>query len=113
MSATATMAASPVPTIEASLRAVRSWTLHVPQITSPSSGSGRGGNPTSASHLLDAGDHLVRRFFRRPAVVHHTAHSLGPYVLVVEDRELVILHELERHRAGVELVIHRLARGVG
>ena len=39
----------------------------------------------------------------------HAVHRLGPDILVVEDGELVVLGELERHRAGLELVVHRLA----
>ena len=56
-----------------------------------------------ARDLLDAGDHLVGGLLRRPAVVDHAAHRLGPHVLVVEDRELVVLGEFERRRARVEL----------
>ena len=42
-------------------------------------------------------------------LVDDAVHRLGPDVLVVEDRELVVLGEFERHRAGAELVVHRLA----
>src|SRR2546427_1752164 len=46
---------------------------------------------------------------RRPLVVGDAVDRFGPDVLVVEDRELVVLGELERHRAGRELVVHDLA----
>src|SRR6266498_5399117 len=63
----------------------------------------------SLHYLLDAGDHLVDRGLDRHLLVHYTVHGLGPDVLVVENSELVVLGELERHGAGVELLVDRLA----
>ena len=40
-------------------------------------------------------------------------HRLGPDVLVVQHRELVVLREFERHRAGRELVVDRQAMRIG
>src|SRR4029453_13619393 len=64
--------------------------------TLSSAGRGEGSLYCLARDLLDAGDHLVGGLLRRPAVVDHAAHRLGPYVFVVENRELVVLGELER-----------------
>ena len=66
-----------------------------------------------ARDLLDAGDHLVDRLVDRHLLVDDAVHRLGPDVLVVEHRELVVLGELERRRAGLELVVHGLAVRVG
>ena len=67
----------------------------------------------SARHFLDAGDQLVDRLVDRHLLVDHPVHRLGPGVLVVQDGELLVLGELERQRAGLELVVHRLAMLVG
>src|SRR5215475_8067182 len=67
----------------------------------------------SARHFLDAGDQLVDRLVDRHLLVHYPVHRLGPGVLVVEDGELVVLGELERRRAGLELLVHRLTMLVG
>src|SRR5258706_11776255 len=48
---------------------------------------------------LDARDHLVDRLVHRHLFTDDAVHRLGPDVLVVDDRELVVLGELERHRA--------------
>src|SRR4051812_23964637 len=58
----------------------------------------------SARDRLDAGDHLVHRLVDRHLLVHHAIHRLRPYVLVVQNRELVVPGEFERHRAGMELL---------
>src|SRR5438067_11260453 len=62
---------------------------------------------------LDARDHLVDRLVHRNLFADDAVHSLRPDVLVVDDRELVVLGELEGYRAGMELVVHRLAMTIG
>src|SRR5262245_35805791 len=63
----------------------------------------------SARDLLDAADHFVHGFVDRYLVIEDTVRSFGPHIFVVENRELVVLCELKRCRAGLELVIDRLA----
>src|SRR5204862_4694012 len=63
----------------------------------------------SAGERLDARDHLGHRLVDRDLVVAATVHRLGPHVLVVDDRELVVLGEFEVHRARAELVVDRAA----
>ena len=46
-------------------------------------------------------------------LVDDAVHRLGPDVLVVEDRELVVLRELEGHRAVLVLVVDRLPVRIG
>src|SRR5947209_5344602 len=62
----------------------------------------------SARDRLDAGDQFVDRLFNRNLLAHDPVHRLGPGVLVVEDRELVVLGEVERQRAASELRMHGL-----
>src|SRR5437879_13605238 len=65
------------------------------------------------SDRLDARDHLVDRLVHRYLFTDDAVHRLRPDVLVVDDRELVVPGELEGHRAGVELVVHRFAMTIG
>src|SRR5918997_6890284 len=62
-----------------------------------------------ARDLLDAGDHLVDGLVDRDLLAHDAVRGLGPDVLVIEHRELVVLGELERHGAGLVLLVDRLA----
>src|SRR5829696_7607447 len=68
--------------------------------------------PLRARDLLDAGDHLVDGLVDGDFLAHDAVRGLGPDVLVVEHRELVVLGELERHRAGLVLLVDRLAVAV-
>src|SRR4051812_29742585 len=70
---------------------------------------GRNPPAPSASHLLDARDHLVDRLLHRPLLGRDAVHRLRPDVLVVEDGELVVPGEFEVHHAGRELLVHDLA----
>src|SRR5882757_11378485 len=58
--------------------------------------------------LLDAGDQFVDGLVDRNLLAHHPVHRLGPHVLVVEDRELPVLGEVERRGAAGELGPDRL-----
>jgi len=49
---------------------------------------------TQPAYLLDLAIISVDRLLRRPLVVGDAVDGLGPHVLVVEDRELVVLGEL-------------------
>src|SRR5450755_318466 len=62
--------------------------------------------------FFNAGDQFVDGLFHRHLLADHAVHRLGPDVLVVQDRKLVVLGELERHRAVHELVVDRLAMTV-
>src|SRR6266542_5890626 len=86
--------------------------MTVPDAGPPTLIGQAGAMPLSAGDLLDARDHLVDRLLDRNVVIDDTAHRLCPDVLVVEDRELVVLGEFECHRARAELVEHRLAMRV-
>src|SRR5829696_8499499 len=65
-----------------------------------------------ARDLLDARDQLVRRLIDRNLLVDDPVRGLRPHILVIEDGELPVLHELERHRAGLELLVDGLAVAV-
>src|SRR3954471_11426589 len=65
-----------------------------------------------AGDLLDAGDHLVHGLVDGNLLVEHPVRRLRPHILVIENRELVVLDELEGHRAGLVLVVDRLAMPV-
>src|SRR6266567_5769581 len=60
---------------------------------------------TSTRDLLDAGDQFVDRLVHRHLFAHHPVHGLGPDVLVVQDRELPVLGEVERRGAARELSV--------
>src|ERR1043165_10181323 len=62
--------------------------------------------------LLDAGDQFVDGLVDRHLLAHHAVHRLGPDVLVIEDRELPVLGEVEGRGAAGELIVHRLAMPV-
>src|SRR5947207_1803909 len=70
------------------------------------------GEIISTRDLLDAGDQFVDGLVDRHLLAHHPVHRLGPDVLVVEDRELPVLGEVERRGAAGELIVHRLAMAV-
>src|SRR6187402_150606 len=74
--------------------------------------SRRSASSTSTRDLLDAGDQFVDGLVDRHLLAHHAVHRLGPDVLVVEDRELPVLGEVERRGAAGELIVHRLAMPV-
>src|SRR3954451_5941889 len=63
------------------------------------------GEIISTRDLLDAGDQFVDGLVDRHLLAHHPVHRLGPDVLVVQDRELPVLGEVERRRAACELGI--------
>src|SRR3954447_13730506 len=56
-----------------------------------------------ARDLLEAGDQFVDGLVDRHLLAHYPVHRLGPDVLVVQDRELPVLGEVERRRAASEL----------
>src|SRR5450631_1592125 len=66
----------------------------------------------SARDGLDARDHFVNGFVDRHFFADDAIHGLGPDVLVVDDREFVVLGEFEGHRPRGVLVVHRLAMAV-
>src|SRR5918997_6484083 len=66
----------------------------------------------SPRDLLDASDQFVDGLVDRHLLAHHAVHRLGPDVLVVQDRELPVLGEVERRGAARELIVHRLAMPV-
>src|SRR6516165_10354019 len=66
-----------------------------------------------ARDLLDAGDQLVDGLVDRDLLADDPVHRLGPDVLVVQDRELPVLGEVERRGAARELGVDRLAVLVG
>src|SRR5947199_1420500 len=66
----------------------------------------------STRDLLDAGDQFVDGLVDRHLLAHHAVHRLGPDVLVVQNRELPVLGEVERCGAAGELIVHRLAMPV-
>src|SRR6478609_2633473 len=74
--------------------------------------SRRPASSTLTRDLLDAGDQFVDGLVDRHLLAHHAVHRLGPDVLVVEDRELPVLGEVERRGAAGELIVHRLAMPV-
>src|SRR5947207_8008650 len=67
---------------------------------------------TSTRDLLDAGDQFVDGLVDRHLLAHHAVHRLGPDVLVVQNRELPVLGEVERRGAAGKLIVHRLAMPV-
>src|SRR5437773_1474166 len=74
--------------------------------------SRRPASSTSTRDLLDAGDQFVDGLVDRHLLAHHAVHRLGPDVLVVQNRELPVLGQVERRGAAGELVVHRLAMTV-
>src|SRR4029079_15957632 len=62
--------------------------------------------------LLEAGDRFVDALVDRHLLAHYPVHRLGPDVLVVQDRELPVLGEVERHRAAGELGVDGFPRAV-
>src|SRR4029079_18864704 len=62
--------------------------------------------------LLEAGDQFVDGLVDRHLLAHYPVHRLGPDVLVVQDRELPVLGEVERHRAAGELSVDGFAMPV-
>src|SRR3954447_18335646 len=71
------------------------------------------GEIISTRDLLDAGDQFVDGLVDRDLLADDPVHRLGPDVLVVEDRELPVLGEVERRGAAGELGVDRLAVLVG
>src|SRR5476649_1682816 len=67
----------------------------------------------SARNLFDAGYHLVNGLLDCDLVSNNPVHCLSPHVLVIENSELVVLRELERCRAGFELVVYRPEMTIG
>src|SRR5215218_5634523 len=67
----------------------------------------------STRDLLEAGDQFVDGFVDRNLLAYHPVHRLGPDVLVVQDRELPVLGEVERRGAAGELGVDGLAMPVG
>src|ERR1700748_1809759 len=59
--------------------------------------------------LLEAGAQFVDGLVDRNLLAHHPVHRLGPYVFVVQDRELPVLGEVERRGAAGEPGPDRLA----
>src|SRR5262245_19719063 len=66
-----------------------------------------------AGDLLDAAVHLVNGLVDGHLLVDDAVCRLRPDVLVVEDRELVVLRELEGHGAVLVLVVDRPAVRIG
>src|SRR5882762_5055914 len=83
----------------------------LPEFPSPRS-CGERGKQELARDFLEAGDQLVDRLLDRDLLADHAVHRLGPDVLVVEDRELPVLGEVERRGAAGELGPDRLAVSV-
>src|ERR1700758_1979540 len=77
-----------------------------------SSSKGRPLRVSLARNFLDPGDQFVDRLLDRDLLADHAIHRLGPDVLVVQNRELPILGEVEGHRASHKLVIDGLAMAV-
>src|SRR5271154_7086215 len=63
--------------------------------------------------LLDARDQLVDGFLDRHLLADDAVHRLRPHILVVENRELVVLGKIKRLCAAGELVVDGLAVTVG
>src|ERR1700722_12791639 len=68
--------------------------------------------PALPRDLLDARDQLVDRLLHRDLLADDAVHRLGPDILVVQNRELVVLGEIKRLGAAGELCIDRLAMAV-
>src|SRR5450432_3546895 len=74
--------------------------------------AGRKGRPAWLAltcDFLNAGDQFIDGLVHRHLLADHAIHRLGPDVLVVQDRKLVVLGEVKRLRTTLELVIDRLA----
>src|ERR1700677_551856 len=69
-------------------------------------------SPNLPRDLLDARNQLVDRFLHRHLLADDAVHRLRPHILVVENRELVVLGKIERLGAAGELVVDRLAMAV-
>ena len=69
-------------------------------------------SPNLPRDLLDARDQLVDRLLHRHLLADDAVHRLRPHILVVENRELVVLGKIERLGAAGELVVDRLAMAV-
>src|SRR5271168_1795258 len=63
--------------------------------------------------LLDPRDQFVDRLLDRHLFADDAVHCLRPDVLVVQNRELVVLRKIERLGAAGELVVDRSAMAVG
>src|SRR5262249_20784246 len=63
--------------------------------------------------FLQPCDQLVHGLVDRGLLGDHAVHRLGPDILVVENRELPVLGEVERRGAAGELVVDRLAVAIG